>query len=176
MKRIIISAVLMVAFNQANGEETMNQVGRAVLALKKQGFTILTLGVITEEVGENDLQQLIASQTAPPRQMRIFVTQNQLFQDIFKDFTYLVKGKKVDCVLIWPAESFDNSTFIKKITMMSKHSKVPVIALQDGWMGKGALFFLPQDDQALIVDKSIAKYLDFSVNENTEFKIEYLEK
>lgn len=96
-------------------------------------------GIITDGLTRNEIDHLTQLQTAPPRQMHIFVTQSDFILDMYRDFTCLETDLGVDVIIIYPAGIARDTDFIKKICMMSRRKKVPVVAMEDAWIDSGAM-------------------------------------
>ena len=94
--------------------------------LKKQNFFIFTLGILSDGLDETTVKKITDLQFAPPRQMQIFITQSAFIQDIYNDFTYLVRNKQVNAVLVWPSNTWDNKDFISKTAKMSQLSLIHI--------------------------------------------------
>jgi ABC-type uncharacterized transport system substrate-binding protein len=144
-----------------------NNVLSSIKALKIQNFFIQKLGVLVAgELSASEIQALENIQKDEPRQMRIFVTQSDLVSDVFKDFTFLARAQKVDAILVWPNEVWRQESFQTKICQMSMRTKVPVIALQPGWVDKGAIleFDYGLSGANLITNEKVCSIFNYSTN------------
>ncbi len=166
LKIPLLLLILMSSF--LYGGDELESVKSAIIAVKTQNFYVQTLGVLVAgSLSSEDVAALQAIQTAVPRQMRIFVTQNDFIKDVYRDFTFLAKDKQVNAILIWPNSGAADPEFQSKICMMSKRMKVPVIGLQNGWLENGAILQVDAGTSppSVLVNQRVCEIMNYTANE-----------
>jgi hypothetical protein len=171
---LLLVLFLMLPFALAAQDAKYVPVEKVIEELKKQNFFIFTLGILSDGLDEATVKKITDLQFAPPRQMQLFITQSAFIQDIYNDFTFLVRNKQVNAVLVWPSKTWDNKDFISKTAKMSQRLRVPIIAMQEGWLEEGAmLYFTDPASPKMIVNDKVAEVFKYPVNPNTGFTIEH---
>jgi len=142
---LTISLLLLPGDGALQAQTELDQVSYAVEVMKGHNFSVLTMGVLAStSVSDADLQLIQQLQVAPPRQMRLLVTRSNFISDVYRDFTFLVREKQVNAILVWPGDLGADESFQKKICQMSQRMKVPVVGLQPGWVENGAILEFDQ--------------------------------
>jgi ABC-type uncharacterized transport system substrate-binding protein len=107
-------------------------------------------------------------QAAPPRSMRIFLTNSKNVWDIQRDFTFLVNDKKVEAIIIWPSPYMDDVSLIKNICNMSKRKKIPIISLVPGWLEHGAVAQIDYDNEIKVtVNEQVRAVMNYPIATET---------
>lgn len=173
VKQLITIGVcaLLLAGTQVQAQDV--PVKKVIDTIKNMNFKTMTLGIISNGVSDDIVQQLTDLQTELPRSMQIFITQSKDARDVFVDFTFLVNDKKADAILVWPSKDMNIKSVINKICMMSKQKKVPVLAMNEAWLEKGAAAWIQvDDDQIKITENSvITKAMDFPIADKPSYSI-----
>ena len=145
---------------------------KAIEVIKNFNFVVLTLGILSDGVPDGLTDQLSKMQTAPPRSMRIYLTQNKKLWDIYNDFTFLTNEKAVNAILIYPSAGMGDAVLIDKICQMSKRKKIPIIAMQDGWLEKGAAVVIEEASSPRIkVNEQVCQVLNFPIAERPIYQL-----
>ena len=141
--------------------------------IKNMNFVTTTLGIVSNGIPEATVEELTSLQTAMPRQMRIYITESQAAREVFVDFTFLVNDKNVDAVLIWPSEKMNKKSVIKKMCYMSKTKKIPIIALDAGWLDEGAAAVITSNNGTVTVTENsvITKAMKFPIADKPDYTI-----
>ncbi len=167
MTRILrLVAMVLLGLTTVFAQDELSRVESAITSIKGHNFRVLNLGVLANSgLSERDLSALRKIQTAPPRQMRVLVTQSDFVGDVYRDFTFLTREKQVNAVLVWPSDLGSNPKFQKKICQMSKRMKIPVIALQPGWVEQGAIlqFIEEKGSTTVHVNEKSCEIMHYSV-------------
>ncbi|MCF7802302.1 MAG: hypothetical protein K9N34_09835 [Candidatus Marinimicrobia bacterium] len=144
-----------------------------IASLKSHNFMILQVGVLTGGLSQAEVSELTELQIAPPRQMQILATQSTMIYDMYQDFTYLVNDKQVNAVIIYPSKISRDPSFIKKIGMMSRQKKIPVIAMEDAWVGSGAmLVYTHGETPTLHVNEQVRAVMKYPLSSDKLFAVE----
>jgi ABC-type uncharacterized transport system substrate-binding protein len=153
-------------------QEDTVPISKVIESIKNNNFTVFTVGILSDGIPQDVINDLVRLQTAPPRQMKIYLTQSYLMKDIFYDFTYLINDKKAQAIIIWPSKLMKDESMMKKISTMSKRKKIPVIALQESWLEYGAMMYIKNpDDLTLVVNEKIREYMNYPIAEKSLYKI-----
>ena len=145
--------------------------GQVIASLKSHNFAILQAGILTTGITTTEAEALVSIQTQPPRQMRIFATQSNMIYDIYQDFTFLVNEKKVNAIIVYPSHVSKDPSFIKKISMMSRQKKIPVIAMEDSWVNSDAMLVYTQSPEpTLHVNEKVRALMKYPINDDKMFK------
>lgn len=145
---------------------------KLIATIKGFNFTTTSIGILSEKVSDDVVQQLVSLQTAPPRSLRIYLTQSNVIWEVFDDFTFLVNNKKVDAIVIWPADMMNDPSTIKKICTMSKRKKIPVIALQPEWLAVGATAYIEFNAGVQVhVNEQIRSILNYPIAEQAIYQL-----
>ena len=176
IKKYLSTTLIFISLTVSSlfGKNSLESVSKTIEGLKTQNWSILTLGVLaSEDLSPEDIAALQAMQTAQPRQMRIYVTQSDFIRDVYRDFTFLAQKKQVNAVLIWPSELGNDETFQTKICQISKRMKIPIVALQDGWIEKGALlqFDNVSAQPNIEVNQKVCEIMNYIPNEVAGFSL-----
>lgn len=147
-------------------------VDQVITTIKQFNFVTTSLGILSDGVSDGLVKQLTALQTAPPRALRIYLTQSNTIWKIFDDFTFLVNEKAVEAILIWPSKAISDPNDIRKICMMSKKKRIPIIALQKGWLEEGATAYISFDNGVKVyVNEQVRSVLNFPIAERPEYEL-----
>lgn len=143
-----------------------------IASLKSHNFAILELGVLTTGLSPDQIAELVGVQTKPPRQMKIFATQSTMIYDIYQDFTFLVNEKKVNAIVVLPSMISRDPSFIKKICLMSRQKKIPVIAMESAWVNSDAmLVYTEEPEPTLHVNQKVQELMKYPINGDKLFKL-----
>ncbi|MBO8183792.1 MAG: hypothetical protein H0Z28_13560 [Archaeoglobus sp.] len=168
MAKKVLAGMLLLFFmgNVSLYSQADVPIDKVISCIKKFNFVVLTLGIMSDGLPQDVIARLSQLQTAPPRSMRIYVTQSQFAGDIFNDFTILVNEKRVNAILIWPSKTMSDGFIIKNICKMSKLKKIPLFVMQDGWLENGALvYFKDFSTMEIVVNEQVRQVLNFPINE-----------
>ncbi|MBO8130578.1 MAG: hypothetical protein H0Z29_03550 [Candidatus Marinimicrobia bacterium] len=170
---ICILAFTILTVNQINSQNKNIPVDKVIKTIKQLNFVIITLGILSDGLPDNVINRLAQLQTAPPRSMRIYVTQSKLIAgDIFNDFTVLVNEKQCNAIFVWPSEAMSDPFIIKNICKMSKLKKIPLIVMQEGWLENGALIYIKNTEPVeIVVNEQVRQVLNFPINESPDYII-----
>ena len=161
---ICIVLLILLLSNVSADEKSLTEVLEAIKAVKSQNFYVQKLGILVAgSLTPGEIQQLQEIQTSKPRQMAIFVTQNEMVQDVYRDFTFLAKSKQVDAILVWPTEVWSDAGLRAKICQMSMRTMVPVVGMQAGWVERGAMlqFELDVGASAIIANQKVCAIFNY---------------
>jgi ABC-type uncharacterized transport system substrate-binding protein len=147
-------------------------VEKVISTIKNFNFVTTSIGILSEGVSDATIKQLTALQTAPPRALRIYLTQSNTIWKIFDDFTFLVNEKGAEAIVIWPSKALSDPNEIRKITIMSKKKRIPIIALQKGWIEEGATAYISFEDGIKVyVNEQVRSVLNFPIAERSEYEL-----
>ncbi len=143
-----------------------------ICTIKNFNFVTTTIGILSDGVSNNVIKQLTAIQTAPPRALRIYLTQSEVIWKVFDDFMFLINEKGVEAIVIWPSKMMSDVDNIKKICTMSKRKKIPIIALQKGWLEEGATVYINFEDGIKVyVNEAVRSVLNYPIAERPEYQL-----
>ena len=174
LKRVILISLgwILIGGNSLQAKDAVT-LENVISSLKSHNFMILQIGVLTGGLSQFEVSELTKFQVAPPRQMRIFATQSSMIYDMYQDFTYLVNEKQVNAVIIYPSSVSRDPSFIKKICMMSRQKKIPVIAMEDDWVGSDAmLVYTDGDTPTLHVNEQVRALMNYPLNGDKLFAVD----
>ncbi len=170
---ILLGAMLLLSpmTQYAQGQDI--DVDNVITAIKHFNFKTMKLGILTTGISNHTVRQLQELQTAMPRSLEIFATQSTEATSVYRDFTFLINDKQVDAILVWPSPDLQSDITISKICTMSKHKKVPVIVLQEGWLEHGAVAYIYQDGGKITVagNSLVQDVMGYPIAENDFYNL-----
>ena len=168
MKKIALS-IVFVLIPVLLLAETPVPIEKVVENLKAFNFGIISAGILTDGLSNDEIKKIEQLQFAPPRQMKFYVTQSQYMRDIFQDFTYLINEKKVNAIIIWPSKTMTEKSIMKKIGERSKKKKIPLIVMQEGWLEYGAMLYFKDGEKLTIeINEAVRSVIDYPIPENPD--------
>lgn len=174
LKRVILVGLGLI-FMGGNNLQAQNTVTleNVITSLKNHNFMILQVGVLTGGLSKNEVSELTQLQVTPPRQMRIFATQSLMIYDMYKDFTYLVNEKQVNAIIIYPSRVSSDPSFIKKICMMSRQKKIPLIAMEEAWVGSDAMLVYTDGETPMLhVNEKVRALIKYPLSGDKLFAVD----
>lgn len=173
----VVSIVLLIFFTVSpsyNQTQDNVPIDRVIECVKSFNFVVLKAGILSDGVSKDVISKLENLRVTPPRSMYIYITQSQFASDIFEDFTTLVNNKEVDVIIIWPSKTMQDKLVIRRICQMSKMKKVPIIALQEGWIEEGAMMYFKnfgEDKVDIVVNETVREVMNFPIQENPLYNL-----